>query len=77
MESVVPELIEFANEAGGLDNITLVVAEIPSAATSASRAGGPGPEPAASGSGIRWLVLLALIGGLLLLFLGGGDSGSP
>ena len=77
IEVAVPELIELANEAGGSDNITLVVAEIPSASASAGRPRGPGPEPAASGSGIRWLVLLALIGGLLLLFLGGNDPGSP
>ncbi|MAJ59048.1 MAG: hypothetical protein CBC48_03100 [bacterium TMED88] len=77
IEVAVPELIELANEAGGSDNITLVVAEIPSASASADQTVGPGPEPAASGSGIRWLVLLALIGGLLLLFLGGGDPGRP
>ena len=77
IEVAVPELIELANEAGGSDNITLVVAEIPPASAAADPTSGPGPEPAASGSGIRWLVLLALISGLLLLFLGGGDSGSP
>ena len=77
VQAAVIELIEFANEAGGSDNITLVIAETPSTSAGSRRPSGPGPEPAVSGSGIRWLVLLALIGGLLFLFLGGSDPGSP
>ena len=78
LSNVAPSLIECANQAGGTDNVTLVVAEVPSAEKSESthRPHRPGPEAAASGSGIRWLVLLALLGGLLFLFLGGSGSES-
>ena len=76
LSDVTAHLIERANQAGGTDNVTLVVTEVPTVEKSKSADHGhrPGPEAAASGSGIRWLVLLALIGGLLFLFLGGSGS---
>lgn len=77
----VGRLIDLANEAGGTDNITVQIAEIPREAAAIgppdgeeTRAPSPGHEPAAAGTAIRWVVALALVGALLLLLLGGSGT---
>ena len=79
----VDQLIDLANEAGGNDNITVQIAEIPTP-TSPSRgvpedaapeSSTPGPEPAAAGTMVRWALAFALIVALLLLLFGHESSG--
>jgi len=79
-EQVVERLIALANDAGGTDNITVQIADIPENAPPppgepGARSSGPGPEPAAAGSLVRWAVAIALVVALLLLLFGG--SGPP
>jgi protein phosphatase len=89
--AAVRKLIDLANEAGGTDNITVQIAEIPEnadltddeaksqakeAATDAAKASAtPGGEAAAAGSWVRWAVALLLAGTLALLLLAGPNSG--
>jgi protein phosphatase len=82
-DEAVDRLIDLANQAGGTDNITVQIAEIPvdgrASARPAARlavaersgAGAPGEEAAAAGSLVRWAVGLALLLALLLLLFGG------
>jgi protein phosphatase len=75
-EEAVAKLIDLANEAGGTDNITVQIVEIPATApASVRRSEAPGPEAAAAGSMVRWAVALALLAALLLLLFGGGEPG--
>ncbi len=77
------QLIERANQAGGTDNITVQVVDIPGADRTASASAPPGARPgptpgaeaAASGSPIRWVVALILVAALLVLLFGGSGPG--
>jgi len=82
-EACARELIERANRAGGTDNITVQVVEIPKVAVDPARAAtrpvrpepSPGAEAAAAGSPLRWVVALILLAALLLLLFGGSGPG--
>jgi serine/threonine protein phosphatase PrpC len=77
------QLIERANQAGGTDNITVQVVEIPATGQIANAAPteamqsqpAPGAEAAAAGSSIRWVVALILVAALLLLLFGSSGPG--
>lgn len=83
-DEAVGRLIDLANEAGGTDNITVQIAEIPvdgrpsahptARTTAADRSAAPGEEAAAAGSLVRWAVGLALLVALLLLLFGGFEQ---
>jgi serine/threonine protein phosphatase PrpC len=81
-DAAVRRLIDLANEAGGTDNITVQIADIPLEGESdrvanagAQESASPGGEAAAAGSWVRWAVAILLVGTLLLLLFGRPDSG--
>ena len=74
-------LIELANEAGGMDNITVQIAVVPEkeadteTTVTALELGAPGA--AATGPWLRGLIALLLVAGVLTLLLLGSESPQP
>ena len=80
-EEIPPRLIELANEAGGMDNITVQVATLPGDGldpeTTVTALEQTDPGAAATGPWLRWAIALILIAGVLTLLLLGGESPQP
>ena len=80
-EEIPPRLIELANEAGGMDNITVQVAILPGEKldpeTTITALDWGGPRTAATGPWLRWAIALILAAGVLTLLLLGGESPQP
>ena len=74
-------LIELANEAGGMDNITVQIAVLPPAEpdleTTVTALEWTDPRAAAAGPWLRWLITIVLVVGVLTLLILGGESPSP
>ena len=80
-QEIPPRLIELANEAGGMDNITVQVAVLPGERldpeTTVTALDWADPRAAATGPWLRWAIALVLIAGVLTLLLLGGESPQP
>lgn len=80
-DEVPPRLIELANEAGGMDNITVQIAVLPPAEpdleTTVTALEWTDPRAAAAGPWLRWLITIVLVIGVLTLLILGGESPSP
>ena len=80
-QEVPRRLVELANEAGGMDNITVQIAVVPDeeadteTTVTALELGAPGA--AATGPWLRGLIALLLVAGVLTLLLLGSESPQP
>ena len=76
---ITQELVELANEAGGMDNVTVQVVILPNPETetesTVTAVGSEDPGAAAAGPWLRWAIALVLLAGVLVLLLGGGAPG--
>ena len=76
--SITERLVELANEAGGMDNVTVQVVILPGfdGETTVTALNTPASGPAV-GPWLRWAILLALLGGIAVLLLLGGLDPTP